>query len=148
MPEVFGGVTRANIERRFWPKVIKTDGCWEWIGAKTSGGYGSLWPGFKVHRLAYELLVGSVPDGLVLDHLCRNRACVNPAHMEPVTACENVARGCGPTGRLRPPRTACKRGHPFDAENTYLWKDGARRCKTCIRTASREYQRRLRARAA
>jgi hypothetical protein len=83
-------------EERFWPKVQKTDGCWLWTGAK-SKGYGSFRPDNKTngwaHRFAYELLVGPIPDGLHIDHLCRVPACVNPAHMEIVTLVENVLRG-------------------------------------------------------
>ena len=84
--------------RRFFAKVRITDGCWEWEGAKTNNGHASFWfDGHSVmaHRFAYELMVGPVPDGLVMDHACRNRACVRPDHVEPVTQSENVIRGAG-----------------------------------------------------
>ena len=81
-------IDRERTLARFWAKVNKTDGCWEWSGAINTGGYGSFWNGIrevKAHRFAYELLCEQIRDGLTLDHLCRNRSCVNPAHLEPVT---------------------------------------------------------------
>lgn len=150
MTDFLAAIDQESIVRRFWEKVERRSEqeCWPWTGAKTSAGYGALWPGLKAHRVAYELSVGPVPAGLVLDHLCRTRSCVNPAHLEPVTDRENVARGLGPTGRLAAARVrsrqTCLRGHPFDEANTMLWRDGARRCRECNRKSSREYQRRLR----
>lgn len=86
-------------ELRFWPRVRKVDGaCWEWIGARIAAGYGVFWNGrlnTYAHRFAYELLVGPIPAGLTIDHLCRNTSCVNPAHMEPVTRAENNRRTRG-----------------------------------------------------
>lgn len=84
------------------------------------------------HRVAYELVIGAVPDGLHLDHLCRNRWCCNPVHCEPVTIGENLRRGAGPTGINRR-KTHCVKGHPFDAENTRINRDGTRRCLECAR---------------
>lgn len=119
-------------EQRFWTKVAKgtDDECWLWQGALTTTGYGSFkaagWPG-GAHRISYLLLVGPVPEGLVLDHLCRVRNCVNPAHLEPVTSAENTARG------LKAKRTHCMRGHLFTEESTIVRTDG-RTCRICQRT--------------
>lgn len=94
--------TRAE---RLWARVDKNpdgSGCWIWTGALTTNGYGQVRWGdrtLRAYRLVYELLVGPIPDGLQLDHLCRNRRCVNPAHLEPVTQWENWARGMAPSAR-------------------------------------------------
>ena len=84
-------------EVRFWAKVTKTDRCWLWTGATTPKGYGQFSARASrhtyAHRYAYELLVGGIPDGLTIDHLCKTRNCVRPDHMEVVTRGENTRRG-------------------------------------------------------
>ncbi len=83
-------------EERFWDKVERTETCWFWRGACNEKGYGYFhWDGHwrKAHRFAYELLIGPIPEGLTIDHLCFVRHCVNPVHMEPVTLRENILRG-------------------------------------------------------
>ncbi|MGH7723418.1 MAG: HNH endonuclease signature motif containing protein [Candidatus Dormibacteria bacterium] len=129
----FDGRLGVPIHRRFWGKVLVGDGCWEWIGGKEHG-YGS----FRVrtgermtqaHRWAYELLIGPIPEGLEPDHLCRNRSCVRPDHLEAVTPKINVLRGVSPSA-IAAAATHCPRGHPYDEANTYHWR-GARHCRTC-----------------
>ena len=111
--------------------------CWTWLWHKDRSGYGTVfWKGRgqSVHRVMYELVNGPVPLGLELDHLCRNRACFNPQHLEPVTHRENMVRGYGWAGRNNR-KTHCPSGHPYDDENTYRTKDG-RRCRACHRESA------------
>lgn len=118
--------------------VAIVGGCWQWRGA-TTWGYGTAWAEGRTrraHRLAYELLIGPIPDGLDLDHLCRNRACVNPTHLEPVTRRVNLLRGVGLTAR-RAAQTACIHGHPFDQANTIRRRDGTRDCRSCLHNRNR-----------
>ena len=126
---------------------VANDGCWLWTGARSSNGYGVSWHNLRAisaHRFAYELLVGPIPEGLTLDHLCRVRHCVNPAHLEPVTMRENLLRGEGWTA-LNARKTHCPRGHSYDDENTYI-SGGKRYCLTCraSRRSSPEYRTRQR----
>lgn len=140
---------RTPLADRFWPKVVRDPdtGCWEWTGA-TARGYGQIWSaGQRVyaHRLAYELLVGPIPEGLELDHLCRNRPCVNPRHLEPVTHRVNTLRGVSPSAKAAT-QTHCVHGHPFDEANTYRLSDGARRCRRCHARHRRQTRTRARER--
>lgn len=132
---------------RFWAKVQQTESCWLWTAARDHRGYGEfrveLPPArpAKAHRFAYETLVGPIPDGLELDHLCRNRACVNPDHLEPVTGRVNTLRGESPTAQ-NARKTHCVHGHELPPRPPM----GGRRpkCKTCRAAIAR----RARARAA
>lgn len=134
--------SQARTEDRFWAKVRKTPTCWMWTGRPTSAGYGALRVDGRMvpaHRVAYELLVAPIPDGLHIDHLCRVRTCVNPEHLEPVTNQENVLRGVGPSA-LNAVKTHCIHGHEFTPENTFPMKDGRRACRECGRIRSRQYR--------
>ena len=125
---------------RFWNQVVKTNTCWFWTGTIHLLGYGRVrWMGRQrqAHAVAYELLGGIIPEGMEIDHLCRNRACVNPTHLEPVTHHTNVLRG--EAGKYLAKRTHCKRGHPFDLLNTRFDKRGSRICRTCMRDYQKRY---------
>lgn len=123
---------------RFWLRVVKTPECWLWTGQLDIGRYGVFtWEGRKprkAHRIAYELLIGPIPFGLQLDHLCRNRACVNPEHLEPVTAQVNVLRSLPFRSHIstKPLKTHCPQGHAYNEANTRLYR-GARVCRQCDR---------------
>lgn len=130
----------------FWEKVEKrSDGCWEWSGAR-SDGYGHIRIRGRLvlaHRLAYEMFVGPVPIGKELDHKCRNTYCVNPDHLEPVTHAENLRRGInfrkenGTYIASMSKRVNCPKGHPYNEENTGHLANGNRYCLTCNRERNR-----------
>ena len=136
--------------RRFWEKVHKADdGCWLWMAARFDNGYGMFQVDGKArraHRVAYEALVGEIPEGLHLDHLCHTRECVNPAHLEPVTCQENLLRGETVNAR-NAAKTECVNGHPFTPENTYLRPAGARSPRRMCRECHRQSAARHRARS-
>lgn len=104
-------------------------GCWLWAGAFSSGGYGH-YRNKSAHRVVYEALVGPIPQGLDLDHLCRVRACVNPRHLEPVTRQENLRRS-PLVGKFKPRKAVCQRGHAMVDGNLKISRNGDRRCRTC-----------------
>jgi hypothetical protein len=127
----------------FWAKVNKTPTCWLWTGSIIRNGYGNFYVGDATrlaHRFAYELLVGKIPEGLTIDHLCRVRNCVNPDHLEPVTGAENTRRG--EAGKHFADRTHCPKGHAYDEENTRYSKRGTRVCKACQDAMTRAYRER------
>lgn len=140
-------LTDRRIQGRFWPKVAAVGNvceCWEWTAAKLKSGYGVLGVGGRTacaHRIAYEISIGPIPDGLEIDHLCSNRSCVNPWHLEPVTHQENQRRGlAGETmAQIHRNKTHCPSGHPYDAENTRIYK-GFRNCRACGRLHSKRWK--------
>lgn len=128
-------VSTYDIDRFFARVSVAPDGCWIWDGARYATGYGTFAFGkksFVAHRVAYLMCKGAYPLGLDLDHLCRVRPCVNPAHLEPVTRQENLRRSplCSAS------RTHCPHGHEYDAENTYVY-EGRRFCRACRRRHDR-----------
>ena len=134
-----------SAEQRFFDKVAPepNSGCWLWCGTGTMGGYGQFWDGGKLvlaHRWAYTYFTQEVPEGLDLDHLCRVRCCVNPAHLEPVTRKENCRRA--PTSPLN--RDHCINGHPYNEKNLRIAVAGDRRCRECKNQQDREYRVRAR----
>jgi hypothetical protein len=121
-----------SVEERLWGRVAKDGDCWLFPVAE-GNRYGRIMVEGRVkmaHRLAYELAVGPISEGLTIDHLCRRTACINPAHLESVTVAENILRGDGPAARNRK-KTRCLRGHVYDEANTYRAADGSRKCKAC-----------------
>lgn len=121
--------------------IIDPSGCLIWAGSLNSTGYGQVEHEHRalyVHRLMYEWFVGPIPDGLHIDHLCRNRACGAPAHLEAVTPKVNILRGDGPSAS-QARRDHCEQGHEYDLFNTY-WRDdrhGGRQCRACNRASQR-----------
>lgn len=131
---------QQSLEERFWSKVRSEGDCLIWTSTTDKAGYPDFhvsgYPKCRAHRFAYWLVYGTIPEGLVLDHLCRNRNCVNPTHLEPVTQRENVHRGLGIAARNRA-KTHCPQGHPYDEVNTtvvtFTTGRKARYCRACMR---------------
>lgn len=137
---------------RFWEKVDKNGPtpiscpqlgpCWQWTASTNPKGYGKISFGGRTevaHRLAYADRFGKLPSHVELDHLCKNRRCVNPAHHEPVDRVENNARSTSPSA-LNAQKTVCVNGHAYDAENTLVVVEGGRerrRCRACDRERRR-----------
>jgi hypothetical protein len=135
-----------TLRERFDEKyVVDENGCWIWTGYVAKDGYGRITVDDRpklAHRIGYALLVGGLDDQLTLDHLCRVRHCVNPAHLEQVTRGENVLRGVG-ISAVNKAKTHCWRGHEFTPDNTYVLR-GKRWCRKCNRIRRRQtYERSL-----
>ncbi len=114
-------------------EISDVDDCWNWTATKSKRGYGYAnvdGRSYRAHRLSYMIFVGEIPDGLVLDHICNNPSCVNPAHLEAKTQRANILRGTSPTASNHRKQT-CKRGHPLDSTNLMQRADGNRNCLIC-----------------
>lgn len=135
-----GVIWRRTSEERFWESVEPTGFCWTWTGNLNDAGYGRFGADgrlYLAHRYAYGLLVGPIPDGTELDHLCRTRRCVNPDHLDPVTQVVNNRRSFSWAGQNHR-KTHCPQGHEYTPENTYLSRTNERHCRTCDRERTRE----------
>lgn len=126
-----------EIEERIKSKIQLGESCWKWIAATQGAGYGTVWNKktkkvVLAHRYVYELIKGEIPKGLTLDHLCRNRACVNPDHLEPVSMKENILRGVSPSAK-KARQVLCIRGHELSVAPS-----GARRCYVCVKAYNQD----------
>lgn len=141
----------SALPERIESKIKRTENsCWEWQATKTLG-YGMVRFNGRMrgaHRVVYELLKAKIPKGLHIDHLCRNPACVNPDHLEPVTCKENIRRGlAGKVNNHHAKKTTCPKGHPYDKSNTYIVPtSGGRLCRACRRVSNLEAYYRRKAR--
>jgi len=141
----FGVVKERDILKRFWKKVKKTEGCWEWTAYIRRDGYGQWGTRYMklaplvAHRVSYCLLIGPIREGMTIDHLCRNRKCVNPEHLEMVTQRENILRGVG-LSAMNARKTHCPKGHPLSGDNLASHRLPVRVCRTCASRRCREYR--------
>jgi hypothetical protein len=133
----------ADQMRAYAIKALATTPCIQWPGNITLEGYGRMMVRggkcIRAHVASWERTYGAIPDGMVLDHLCRNRSCINPLHMEPVSSRENTLRGIGPSA-VNAFKTHCKMGHPFSGDNLGVTKRGRRYCRTCQRGYDKQWR--------
>lgn len=136
---------RERVEHYSMPEP--NTGCWIWIAnhsRRTQYGLASKnGKSYPSHRLSYEAFVGTIPDGYVIDHLCRNPACVNPQHLEPVTQQINCHRSPISIPGINNAKTHCDQGHEFTHENVYVYPDGRRECRICSRKYKAKYKRKM-----
>ena len=145
---------RLHDSASIWPRIEsrlnKDNDCWVWTGTKGPSGYGQI--GIRVngkpntryvHRISYQVFIGPIPKDREIDHLCRNRSCANPKHLELVTHRENILRG-NTFAAKQAAQTHCWRGHEFDFKNTQIGTKGERRCRKCNVIKTREHNKRCR----
>lgn len=132
-----------DVQNRAIKNIEKTADCWYWTGSISGTGYGQIGSRDKVlvaHRVVYETLVGQIPKGLHLDHLCRNKLCVNPQHLEPVSPKVNILRGVG-LAAVNSRKVKCtKFGHPLSGVNLYVDPRGKRECRECRKVAQKKWR--------
>lgn len=138
---------RGSVEQRFWAKVAKSDDCWNWTGSISGRGYGRMQTpassSSAAHRISYILHHGMIGDGMVVDHICRNKLCVNPAHLRAVTPKQNTLENSASVTAINAAKTHCAKGHPFSGDNL-LAQPGERRCRQCQRGYDKARRRRNR----
>lgn len=131
----------ADKQTRFWAKVELGPGCWNWTGATNPSGYGRFAAVGRTlhgaHRVAFWLNGGTIPDGMVIDHICRNRRCVNPAHLRCVNRLINVHENSESPAHLNSIKTHCTSRHPLADDNLFVRADGYRGCRECRRAYHR-----------
>lgn len=142
------GQPMRYVRAPFWQKVRvgAPDECWPWLAGRSGSGYGHVGQGVYAHRRAFELTRGEIPPGLTIDHLCCNRLCCNPGHMEPVSRGENARRGeknrrTRSGGRVLSARTACKNNHEY-TDGSFRWSGRTRVCRICAADRLRRFRER------
>ena len=131
-----------NDAERFWSKVDTSGECWTWLAGCRGGGYGSFYLNGRnrpAHRVSYEWERGPIPEGLVIDHVCRNVKCVRPSHLRAVTQRINVLSGLTLPAKCAS-RDRCPRGHMYSGDNLVITKQGHRACRTCLRANWRRHE--------
>lgn len=142
------GYKAIPVGERIYRFFEETHGCWEWQGYLDRDGYGQIWindtqTNARAHRVVYEVLIGHIPKGMVLDHICEVRRCVNPSHLVVTTVRENTLRSVVAPSAINARKTHCKRNHEFTTVNTYLHRRGARverHCRECSKLNERRYR--------
>lgn len=141
----FGENPKGMMERFNSKYTIQKNGCWDWIGQVYPNGYGSLWVRGKnvfAHRFSYQMFNGAIPEKLTVDHLCKNRKCVNPFHLDLTTRVDNVQRSNNEIANNKA-KTHCPYGHEYNLENIYFRKNGHRSCIACTKRRARMYKLKL-----
>lgn len=144
-PRAYRKKMKKSVLDRLMEKVVLNGKCWNWTGKKDDFGYGKLSirdKTFQAHRVAYTILEGDIPEGMILDHQCNNPACVNPGHHKPMTQRDNLLRA-NTFQATNAAKTHCVNGHPFSATTVYITKRGGRQCRICVRERKKKLRQRV-----